>query len=285
MNNHLKFKNMKAQYFSIFLLVFPVFSIHAAKKPDAKSVYLQQMSSSNAIVSLTDFQSVEKGKALVKMFHNEESVQVQIAVPDESMQTKFLMQGLKVYLDISGKKSKKYCIQFPKLEREQMWGNMQQRPEPGQQNMGRQGQMPMDLKRMLETVNVNNAALVNGKNQTALESEKANIQWYEEKNLVFTVYLPLSLLGDKIGKNRIISVGLSAEMEVSQNMGPGGGGMRPDGGGGGMRPDGGGGRPMGGGGGGAPMGGGARAMGGGGGGSAFAEMGTPFNTWVTFGVE
>ena len=274
---------MKTHYFSFFLLVFSGFSLFAAKKPDAKSVYLQQMSSVNAIVPLTDFHTVEKGKTLVKMFHNEESVQLQIAVPEENMQMKFLMQGLKVYLDISGKKKKKFCVQFPKLEREQPpRGNMQQRPEPGQQDMNRQGQMPMDIQRL----NANHAVLVNGKNKTTLETEKAKIQMLEDRNMVFIVHLPLSLLGDKIGKNQIISVGLSAEMDTSQSMGPGGGGMRPEGGGGGMRPDGGGGGGgRQGGGGGAPMGGGARPMGGGGGGGAFTEMGTPFNTWVTFGVE
>jgi hypothetical protein len=92
---------------------------------------------------------------------------------------------------------------------------------------------------------------------------------------LFTVYLPFSSIGGKIGKNRIISIGLSSEMDASQGMPPGGGmGGGQRGGGGGM----GGGdgmRPAGGGGGG------ARPMGG----AAFAEMSTPFKAWVTFGVD
>ena len=264
---------MKTSHFLFIFLVFSGFSLYAAKKPDAKSVKLQQLSSANTTETSTDFIPVDKGKALVKMFHNDENVKVQIVVPDETMQLKFLMQGLNVYLDISGKKSKKYYIQFPRQERVQMQRNMQQPPEAGQQQM----RMPMDVKQMATAMSANNATLINKKNKTVLDAGNVNIQPFEEDKLLFTVYLPLSSLGSKIGKNRIISVGLLSEMEAPSGMGPGGG----PGGGGGPRGGGGGGRPMGSGGGG---GGGGRPMGGGGGG-AFAEMSAPFNTWVTFGVE
>ena len=279
---------MKTTHFLFIFLIFSGFSLHAAKKPDAKSVKLQQLSSATTTEASTDFIPVEKGKALVKMFHNEENVKVQIAVPDESMQLKFLMQGLNVYLDISGKKSKKYCIQFPRQERVQIQRNPQQPREAGQQGPNQQGRMPMDVKQIAATVSAGNATLINGKNKTVLEAGNANIQPFEEDKLLFTVYLPLSSLGGKIGKNQIISVGLLSEMEAPSGMGPGGGtGGGPGGGGsrgGGMGPGGGEGGGMrtggGGGGGGRPPGG-----GGGAGGGAFAEMSAPFNTWVTFGVE
>ena len=266
---------MKTYHLWLILFIFSGFSVFAAKKPDAKSVYLQDLTSVNVVESLTDFQSVQKGKVYVKMLHNAENVKVQIVAPDESMQTKFLMQGLKVFVDISGKKSKKYIIQFPKFEREQMRGNVQQQREPGQQN-GQQGRM--NVEQMLEMVNANNAELINGRNKTTLDTEKANIQKSKD-NLVFTITLPLSLLGDKIGKDNIVSVGFLAEMESqpTEGMGAGGsGGMRGGGGsgGGGMR-----------GGGGGGMRGGGGPMGGDRGGSAFSEMATPFYAWVEFGLS
>ena len=282
---------MKIPYLLFILLVLSGFTLHAAKKPDAKSIKLQHLSSANTTELSTDYASVEKGKALVQMFHNNENVKVQIVVPDESMQMKFLMQGLNIYLDISGKKSKKYYVQFPKPERGQMQpqrgqmqGNMPQQREQGQQTANRPERMPADVKQMTTTMmNRGNAVLFNGKNKTELEQEKAYIQPVEDDKLVFTVYLPLSFLGDKIGKNKIISVGLLSEMEAPSGTGQGGAGgggmggagMRSGGGGGDMGSDGGGGRPTGGGGGGRPM----------GGGGSFAEMSTPFNAWVTFGVE
>jgi hypothetical protein len=126
-----------------------------------------------------------------------------------------------------------------------MFGNMQQRPEPGQQGMRPQGQMAMDLKWLIANANMYNVMLSKGKNKTILDMENAYIQLFEETNVVFAVYLPLSLIGSKTKKNRMISVGLSAEMEAPQSMGMGGG--MPIGGGG--RQMGGGGMPMGGGGG------------------------------------
>ena len=283
---------MKTRHYYLVLLIFSGFSLFAAKKPDAKSVYLQQLTAENPETSLTNFSSVQKGKAFVKMFHNEENVKIQISVPDESMQTKFLMQGLKVYVDISGKKSKKYRVQFPKFEREQMRGNMQQQLEPGQQ--GRQGGR-MNMEQMIAMLSATNAELVNGRNKTLLEIEKANIRMIENNNMLFTFCLPLSLIGETIGKNQIISVGLSAEMDAPPaGMGPGGGpgggggGMRGGGGGGGMRGGGGGGMRSGGGGSGGDVGGDSGGGGGGGmrsgGGGSFSEMSTSFNAWVTFGL-
>ena len=281
---------MKTSHFLFILFIFSGFSLYAAKKPDAKSVRVQDLSSANTTEASADFTSVEKGKAFVRMFHNDENIKVQILVPDQSMQIKFFMQGLNVYLDISGKKSKKICVQFPKSERPQMQRNMQQPPqrEPSQQGAVRQERPAMDVTRMIASLNAKNAVLVNKKNKSSLDAENVNIQQFEESKILFTIYLPLSSLGDKIGKEKIISVGLSSEMEVPQGMPPGGGmggppggGQRgggggmggPDGGEGGMRPGGG----MGG-----PGGGGPRPMGGGG---AFAEMSTPFNAWITFGVD
>ena len=113
---------MKTPHLLIIFFIFSGFSLYAAKKPDAKSVKLQHLSPANTLELSTDFKSVDKGKALVQMFHNAENVKVQIVVPDEDMQLKFLMQGLNVYIDISGKKSKKYYVQFPKPERGQMQG-------------------------------------------------------------------------------------------------------------------------------------------------------------------
>ena len=283
---------MKASYLLFIFLVFSSFYLHAAKKPDAKSVTIEFLYPANIAELSTDFFSVDKGKALVQMFHNDENVKVQIVVPDQSMQMKFLMQGLNVYLDISGKKSKKYCVQFPKPERRQMQRDAQQPRGEGQQNTNRQGQGPvrmqMDVKQMAAMANASNSALVIGKNKTVLEQENASIQPFEEDKLIFTVNLPLSLLGDKIGKDKIISVGLLSEMEAPSGMGPGGGMGSP--GGGGMRQGGGGMGPDGGGGMGAGGSGGMRSGGGSGsgrvmGGGAFAEMSTPFNHWVTFGVE
>jgi hypothetical protein len=96
------------------MLIFTVLPLFAAKKPDARSAYLQQMPAKYALESLDAFQSVGNGKAFIKMFHNEESVKVLIAVPEENMQIKFLMQGLKVYLDVAGKKTK--SITYNSLE-------------------------------------------------------------------------------------------------------------------------------------------------------------------------
>jgi len=42
---------MNLRHFFLFLFVFSGFHLFAAKKPDAKSVYLQQMSSVNTIES------------------------------------------------------------------------------------------------------------------------------------------------------------------------------------------------------------------------------------------
>ena len=268
---------MKTSHFFLFIFVFSCFSVFAAKKPNPKSIYLQQLPAANTGGSLLEFQAVDKGKAFAKMFHNDESVQIQIAVSDENMQTKFLMQGLKVYIDIAGKKSQKYCIEFPKLEREQMMGNMQQ--GQGQQGTERSGRMNMN--QMIMMMNLNNAVFVSNKNKILLEKEQAGVQFSEEDYLLFTVYLPISLVGEKIGKNRVISVGLSAEMEASEMSpgggmgGPGGGGMRAGGGGGGLS---GGAMRVGGGPGG---GGGSRPTGG----SAFSEMVTRFNQWIVFDLE
>ena len=288
---------MKVQYLILVFLFFSVFSVHAAKKTDAKSVKNEFLFPANVAELSTDFFSIEKGKALVQMFHNDENVKVQIVVPEQSIQIKFLMQGLNVFIDISGKKSKKYCVQFPKPERRQIQRTVQQPREEGQQNIYRQSQVPgqgpvrmpmMDVKQMAAMANESNAVLVNGKNKTELDKEIAFIQAFEDDKLLFTINLPLSLLGDKIGKDKIISIGLLSEMEAPSGMGsgggmggPGGGGMRQ--GGGGMRSEDGGGMGAGGGGMRSADGGGGRPMGGGG--SVFAEMNAPFNHWVTFGID
>jgi len=199
---------------------------YATKKHDAKSVYLQNLSSVNTVESSRGFKSIQDEKVFVRMFHNEENVKVQIVVLDKSMQTKFLMQGLKVFVDTSGKKSKKYCIAFPKCEREQM----------------------------LRMESANHAELVNGRNKTTLDAEKANIQMAND-GLLITVNMPLSLLGNKVGKNKIISVGLSAEMDAhpSGSIGSDGGGSDPTG------------EEM------------DR--------NTLSEMISPFNAWITFGLE
>ena len=278
--NNNKLIIMKKQFLLFILFIFSVFTLSAAKKTDAKSVRIQNLSSANTPELSTDFTSVENGKAFVRMFHNEENIKVQILVSDPTMQTKFMMQGLNVYLDISGKKSKRYCVQFPKPERPQMQRNMQQPREAGQQNAIRQEQPAMDFNQMILSASLNNAVLVNKRNKILLNTENVNIKPFEEGKLLFTIFLPLSSIGDKIGKSKIVSVGLSSEMEAPQGMPPGGG-MGGPGGGMGGAPRGGGG--MGPGGGMRPPdgGGGARQMGGG----SFAEMSTPFNAWVTFGVD
>ena len=276
--NNNKLIIMKNHFLLFILFIFSVFTLSAAKKTDAKSVRIQNLSSANTPELSTDFTSVENGKAFVRMFHNEENIKVQILVSDPTMQTKFMMQGLNVYLDISGKKKKRFYVQFPKFERPQMQGNMQQPREAGQQNAIRQEQPAMDFNQMILSASLNNAVLVNKRNKILLNTENVNIKPFEEGKLLFTIFLPVSSIGGKIGKRKIVSVGLLSEMEASQGMPPGGGMGGPPGGGMGGAPRGGGGMGPGGGMGG-PPGGGQR------GGGAFAEMSTPFNAWVTFGVD
>jgi len=62
---------MKTSYFLFILFIFSGISLFAVKKPDAKSVRLQNLSSANTTEPLTDFTSVEKDKAFVRMFHND----------------------------------------------------------------------------------------------------------------------------------------------------------------------------------------------------------------------
>lgn len=281
---------------SFLTFVLTVFSLFAAKKPDAKSVYLEQLSATPAIESLHDFMSVDNDKAFIRMFHNDANLKVQIIVPDKGMQAKFLVQGLQVYLDISGKKGKKYCISFPKSDMEQMRRGMQpqrepgqQRPEPGQQRPsgerpeGRQ-QMNIDLKPMIEQVGGNSALLISGKNEALLDAGRVNMKPLEEW-LLYTIQIPLSSLGGKLGKDNIVSIGLLAEMDMSQMMGMAGGMGFGGQGGARTRPDGGNagnpgnregreGRE------------GAMRQGGQGGMSGiFADFAAPFDTWVTFGLK
>ena len=171
---------MKTFHILLILFVLSGFTLHAAKKPDANSLKLPELSSANTTELSTDYVSAEKGKVLVQMFHNDENVKVQILVPDESTKMKFLMQGLKVYLDISGKKSKKYYVQFPKMERGQMQGNRQQQREADQQNTNPQRRMNMDMMQILMQMNANFAELVKGKNKTILDAEKAKIKPTED---------------------------------------------------------------------------------------------------------
>jgi hypothetical protein len=256
---------------SIFFFLFFGLILFAAKNPDAKSTYLSQLSSTPTIESFHDFLSLENGKAFIRMYHNDQNIKVQIVVPDKGMQAKFLTQGLQVYLDISGKKGKKYCISFSKVNREQMREGMQMvrqpmQREPGQQQPERRerpegNQQQINLKPMIEQVGANSALLISGRNETLLDVGRVNLKPFgEEDHLLFTIQMPLSSLGGKVGKDAIVSVGLSAEMEQSAAMLQGGGGMSQ--GGGTMR-----------------------TGGPGGGGSLLADYATPFNTWTTFGLK
>jgi len=277
---------MKTRYLFSIIFVFFGLALFAAKKPDAKSVYLQQLSSSPAIEFFDDFTSLENGKAFIRMFHNDENIKIQVVVTEKGMQAKFLTQGLQVFIDISGKKGKKYTVSFPKLDREQMRGamQMQRQPmqrEPGQQRPeqreGGQGQMNMNLKPMIEQVAANSAILISGRSETLLDVGRVNIKSFgEEDDLLFTIQMPLSSLGGKVGKDAIISVGLFAEMDMSEmaslagGMGQGGARMRADGGNAGNPGDA---RPSGG------------TMRMGGAGSMMSDLTTPFDTWVTFGLK
>ena len=277
---------MKTRSLLSITFVFWGFFLFAAKKPDAKSVYLQQLSSTPTIETLNDFTSVENDKVFIRMFHNEQNIKVQIVVPDKSMQAKFLMQGLQLFFDISGKKSKKYCVSFPKVDREQMQGGVQMQREPGQQRPDRQAggqmQMNLDLKPIIEEVGLNSSILINGRNETLLDIGRVYMKPFgEEDHLLYNIEISLSALGGKVGKDALVSIGLLAEMELSNT----GGGMGPGGGMGGarMRPDGGdagnagnqGNRPSGG----------SMRPGGSGGGALFTEMATPFNAWISFGLN
>ena len=252
---------MNARFPLSVISIFLGLSLFAAKKPDAKSVYLQQLSSSPAIETLDDFTSVAKEKVYIRMFHNDDHIKVQVVVPDRGMQAKFLMQGLQVFLDISGKKGRKFCVSFPKLERERMRGAMQ-----------------MQRKPMIEQVGANSAVLINGRNETLLDVGKVYMTAIgEDDQLLFSIQLPLSALGGKIGKEAIVSVGLLAEMDPNQ--------MPPTGSGGNMGQ----GRAMSGNSrsgsvvvgdqGGRPM----RMEGAGG--DMRSDFITPFNTWITFDLK
>ena len=279
---------MKTRHLFSIIFVFFGLALFAAKKPDAKSVYLQQLSASPTIESFNDFTSLENGKAFIRMFHNDQNIKVQVVVPDKGMQAKFLMQGLQVFIDISGKKGKKYTVSFPKLDREQMRGamQMQRQPiqrEPGQQRpeqpAGNQGQMNMNLIPMIEQVSANSAILISGRSETLLDVGRVNIKAFgEEDHLLFTIQMSLSSLGGKVGKDAIVSVGLLAEMDMTEmaalasGMGQGGTRMRADGGNAGNPGDAG--RPSGG----------TMRMGGAGS-SMMSDFTTPFDNWVTFGLK
>ncbi len=216
----------------------------------------------NQLAPLEDYVSIEEGKCFVKTSHTNDALMVQVVVKDPALQQKFLMQGLNLYLDLSGKKKQKYGVAFPKSNPQAMmssmkgeWGEMDQQPSRQQQNNepfrgdkpeGVSAQRGRDLKLLVGHMSFEPAVLVNDKGEYCIDREKAMIS-AEDENLIYTVSLPYDMLGTKINKKKKIAIGLNVEMPKQTvgegpagGMPPRGGGMGgPGGPGSGMRPDGG----------------------------------------------
>ena len=245
-----------------------------------ESTFAAEFPQQNCIAEITDYAPIEKGKCLLRMSHNNDEVFVQLVVKDKATQQKFIMQGLTMYIDITGKKNKKYGVVFPKANFEMMRNAMPERRESSEQAPRKAPEMSM--KPLVSQLIFEPSILQAEDGEFYLDRSKAIVDTVDD-DVVFACTLPYSMIGKKMGKKKKVAIGLVAGAQASAGGNgeapsggmPGAGGGMPGGGapGGGM-----GGGPMGGGGspGGMPPGGGRGPQGGN------NEMSKAYNQWVVF---
>ena len=279
---HFNYLNMKK--ITAFLLITACIAMSYNCFAQNSSVFSSELPELNSTEDMSNFVTLDKGKCLVRMSHNDEGVFVQAIVKDKALQQKFIMQGLTIYLDLSGKKNKKYGVVYPKANPEMMRSAMQsgrslgevekedRRPRGGSEH-------PLNIAPIINQLAFESGILTSNKDEYYLDNTKTRISINDE-DLVFSCSIPYSMIGKKIGKKNLIAVGLSCETEKLSGDGPQGG-MPPSGG------------PMGGG----PMGGGGMSPGGGGmppsgmrpGGmgsrESMGEMMKAYNQWAIFSTK
>ena len=244
-----------------------------------KSQYCNEFPQTSTTDELQNYVSVDKGKYFLKMEHNDEGVYVQAIVKDKALQQKFLMQGLTMYIDITGKKNKKYHVAFPKSNPGMMFNSMQRTEVQDKPQMGHGPQM--SIKPMVEMLTFESSILTANKDEIYIDRSKAAVSM-KDNDLIFTCTLPYNMIGKKVGKKQLIAIGLSSEMEKITGMDGNGpqGGMPPGGGmggGGGMPPSGGMG-PQGGMRGGTPPSGMGQK-------GSMSEMTKAYNQWILFSLK
>jgi hypothetical protein len=213
-----------------------------AKDSVYTSVYQQDLADFSTLGALEEFVYIENEGLFVRMMHNDNHLKVTVVVPDERHQMKLMLQGLTCYINLKGKENKDYGVIFPKLAREEM-ENLFPKPEEGRGEMDPEKERNAEIKMMVYSLCMNNATLKENKEQTVLTRDEARVSYTENGYLTYTLLLPYSSLGNKLGKNGEISIGLASGFEKPEgrgerppggrgpgNMERGGGGMRPPGG-------------------------------------------------------
>ncbi len=244
-----------------------------------KSKHCEEFTQTIDSEELLNYVSIDKGKCFLIMEHNNEGINVQAIIKDKTLQKKFLMQGLTMYIDITGKKNKKYYVSFPKSNPSMMFNFPQNEVGLDKRPIGQGPEM--SIKPLVDMLVFESSILTANKEEVYIDRSKASVSM-NNNDLVFTCTLPYSMIGKKVGKKELIAIGLSSEIEKMAGMNANGpqGGMPPNGGmggGGGMPPNGGMGH-QGGMKGGAPRGG----MGQNG---SMSEMAKAYSQWVVFSLK
>ena len=117
------------------IIIISMKTIMMALSANAEVVYNSQRIGEYNVGSvmmpkLSDMQMAESGDVLVKMYDNNEGIIFQVLVRERAKQMLVMHQGLNVYVDLGGKKKKKYTIEFPSVYRERKQrGERQATPE------------------------------------------------------------------------------------------------------------------------------------------------------------
>ena len=210
------------------------------------------------------------------MYHNDKEVFVQAIIKDKALQQKFLMHGLTLYFDLTGKKNKKYGVVFPNTSPRMMHGENMTKSNDGQRRQERQ--QKMSIQPLVESLLFESAYVKSDKSESCLDRARAQISTNEE-DLIYTCILTYELIGSKIGKKQLIAIGLTSEITQPNGMHS----DRPEGG---MPPSGMGRGPGGGGPGEGHRGGmGERPSGERPSRESMSEMTKTFNQWITFSVK
>lgn len=220
------------------------------------SKYSKTLPASNVISPPQAFQPIDNGKYRITACNNDSNMFIQIKIEGEGLKRRAIIEGLNLYIDITGKKKEKYYIQFPTIKppkpnamrfnRSKNYGTKENETIPAFN--------PKDEMAHVDEMAFEPISLFCNGEEYMLRENEAMID-YADNCIIYTCALPYSRFFEKINKKGKISVEFAIRQKASKEsdgkfqdgMPEDGPGMPPPGGDGGM------GMPPGGGGGGMPM--------------------------------
>jgi len=200
-----------------FIPLFCTLASGLSAQENNKSLFVEDFNTVYAFETLDSFTPIADGKSYIRMLNNSENLAIQVVAVDKTTQTMFVTNGLSLYIDISGGRSRRYALNFPKANMDQLMLITTLVP---QDTENAEEILNMSIQRMAINLGQRQSSLQTPREIIELDRNSAGLYFDPSGMLVYTVELPLNRLGGNTGRLNTVNVGLQSQFNAEINVNP-----------------------------------------------------------------